>query len=464
MRQNAMRAAFGAAVVSVMLAGPAAWAQGDAQTGSGNSDNAGPTAPEPAEVATDSREQAARQDTGRTPIDLWRSWLDEKGLTEGVNQTGQDRTFFIASGKAQVRGDFGSKTWVDARQTAFNAALLQAKSEMANTVGSVLRSDRAFEVVQQGGDAAPPDLKQVRDQISTIERMQKLTNEALDAKIRKYDPDWQGKGSEEARKRKLVQIQERYQEKVASGARLLINGAMPIFNAEGDNADQRYTVLVGIVWSPRTAALAESIYNKQVKIPKGPEAAPIVDQIERKLADNPNFLAVSQGARIWNKADGTKVIVSFAPVYRSRSSMMNEQKAALIGRSQIAQFVAERVASRQMSDSSNTFRAYADGSAKAFNNSEFRSLIRAKAKQVEIKGATRVYSWKGQHPAANVPMQTDVYMWSPESRQMAVKLQDLAEEAGPGADASNGGQDEAGADGNLASPSRSGAGSNVSNY
>ncbi len=431
------------------------------------------TQPKPSDVATQSKEQAARQSQRETPTRLWQAWLSKKGITEGINDVGQGRTFFVASGKAQVRADFGSKNWVNARQTAFNAALLKAKSEMANTVGSVIRSDRAFEVLQQGGDQVPPQLKKARDNVSTVQRMQKLTNEALDAQIRKFDPDWKG-GNKQARQRKRVQIQEKYQEKVASGARLLLNGAVPIFNAEGDNMDQNYTVLVGIVWSPRMAALAESIYNENVPIEKGPKGQPVVQKIKRKLQNNPNFLALSQGVRVWNKADGTKVLVSFAPVYRTQSSMVNEQKAALIGRSQIAQFVAEDVASRQMSDSTNTFRAYADGSSKSFNNQEFKSLIRAKAKKIELKGATRAYTWKGQHPAANVPMQTDVYVWSPESRQMAQELESLAEEAS-GAEATRqgrrssgdfntGGSGSGSGSGNVASPAESGAGSNVSNF
>ncbi|MBK1698227.1 hypothetical protein [Rhodovibrio salinarum] len=448
-------------LAAAVLAAPAV----QAQTQSGAKEVMEPTI----KVATDSRQQAATHSRSKTPGDLWQAWMDKNGITEGVNDLDNGQTFFIASGKAQVRADFGSNEWVNARQVAFNSALLAAKSEMANTVGAIMRSDRAVEVLQQGGDTVPPQLKQVRDQVSTLQRMRKLTNEALDAQIQKFDPDWQGK-DEQNPQQKRVQLQERYQEKVAAGAQLLINGAMPVFNAEGDNLDKNYTVLVGIVWSPRMAALSSSIYNPNVEIPKGPKTASVSEQIEQKLQENPNFLALSQGARVWNEADGSKVIVSFAPVYRTQSSTINEQKAALIGRSQIAQFVAEDVASRQMSDSQNTFRAYDDGSSQTFNNNEFRSLIRAKAKQIRLQGAIRAYSWKGQHPAANVPMQTDVYVWSPDSRAMAQRLQELT--GGQGASSAGGagasGNLETGAgdsgDGNVAAPARSGAGSNVSNF
>lgn len=425
--------------------------------------------PEPADIVTDSEAQAAQKGQGRTPSELWRKWLKKKGITEGINEIGENRTFFIASGKAQVRGDFGSKNWLNARQATFNQALLAAKSEMANTIGSVIKSDRASEVLQQGGDQMPPQLDKVRKEASTIDRMQKLTTEALDAQIKKYDPDWQG-GDKEEREQKRVQIQERYQEKVASGARLLINGATPIFNAEGDNMDQSYTVLVGIVWSPRMAALSESLYNENIPIPKGPKGTQIVQKLKNKLQRNPDFLALSQGVRVWNKADGTKVLVSFAPVYRTRSSMVNEQKAALIGRSQIAQFVAEDIASRQMSDTQQTFRAYDDDSSKTFNTGEFKQLTRAKAKKIEIKGATRGFSWKGQHPNANVPMQTDVYIWSPQSRDMAKKLEDLAEQAsgtsrtGGQSGSTDGLDGTTTGTGNAASPAKSGAGSNVGNF
>lgn len=412
------------------------------------------------ELASDGEQQAAEA-APSTPEESWNAWLDEKGLVEGENRMEDGRSFFIASATAQVRANIQTADWMNARQSAFNSALLGAKSQLAETVGTVLRSDRSREVLEQGGDSVPPAMQQVRKDVSLVERVHKLSAEALDAKIREFDPSWSG-GNPEEQKKKIVTLQERYQENLASSARLLLEGAVPIYNAEGDSQEGQYSVLVGLVWSPRMMTLAESLYNPNVTVPKRGPGPSVIEQIEAELAADPDFLAISQGARVWTQEDGARVLVSFAPVHRSSSSMANNAKASLIGRGQIAQFVAEDVQARAMQKGGNAFREYGDGSDAVFNDSEFRQLVRARAQTVRIEGAVRAYSWQGQHPVAKVPMQTDVFVWSPDSRAMANRMEGLAgEDALPPADAEG---EQPGPTGTVSAPARSGAGSNPTDF
>ncbi len=419
-------------------------------------------------LASESEQQAAVA-APSTPDESWADWLAGNDLVEGENHMPDGRSFFIASASAQVRANFQSADWIDARQSAFNSALLGAKSQLANIVGAVLRSDRSMEILQQGGDTVPPAVEQVREDVSIIERMHKLTAESLDSQIRKFDPSWDG-GDPEMQQEKVVTLEERYRENLAASARLLLEGAIPVFNVEGDSRDGQYSVLVGVVWSPRMAALAESLYNPRIDVPRRQGGQPVIEQIEAKLAQDPDFLAISQGARVWTQEDGARVLVSFAPVHRGSSSMANDAKAALIGRSQMAQFVAEDIAARAMSQGGTAFREYDDGSDAVFNDAvfndaEFRNLIRAKAQTVQIQGAVRAYTWQGQHPEAQVAMQTDVYVWSPDSREMARRMEDMAGDDAVGPAARGDGEGRTGPDsGNVAAPVRSGAGSNPTDF
>jgi len=203
---------------------------------------------------------------------------------------------------------------------------------MAERVGTTLKSERSAELLEQGGEEAPPVVKEARDNLSLIQKMRKLTDEKLDAAIQKYDQSWKG-GDEEETERKIVQLEEQYKQSMASGAQLMLQGAIPVFNASGTNVDGNYSVLVGMVWSPRMANLAQAVINPRVEMEKGPKGRPIREKIQARLDRNPNYLANTQGIRVWNTADGSKVLVSFAPVHRTSSTQRNGSKAALAARS-----------------------------------------------------------------------------------------------------------------------------------
>ena len=136
----------------------------------------------------------------------------------------------------------------------------------------------------------------------------------------------------------MAEQREIYTEYISSKARMFLQGATPIFNAEGPDDEGNYSVSVGIVWSGKSTRVAESVYNPTVAPPQGKRNSMSIQNRLNSLKDDE--LAATLGVRIWWDEEGLPVIVSFAQAKGSGSSTIAKKKTATRARTQIAQFVA----------------------------------------------------------------------------------------------------------------------------
>jgi len=349
------------------------------------------------------------------PTLSWEYYLEKNNLVEGINQKG-DRVFFIASGEAVVGKSITSNSFADSRTIAYNKALLTAKSELTEFVSSEINSERALSVFSEGGETPDSIREKITRPLSILEKLHTLTNLALDYEIRKFDPEWDGRNkTRETKVQKLIGSVESYREDISSKARLFLQGATPMFNAEG-LVDNQYVIKVGIVWSTRSAQIAESIYNPDVEAPIGKNKRTIREQLN-SLTNNE--LAATLGVRIWWDQEGLPVILSFASTHGGGSPIIAKKKTSLRARAQIAQFVAEQIVSSGSLGSGETMHYYEDDSHVAFNEQEFEQTIRAKSKTIKLIGVGTIKYKKIIHPITKKRIAVNVMYWSPKTSKKA---------------------------------------------
>jgi hypothetical protein len=354
----------------------------------------------------------------------WAAYLKENGLVDGLNSR-NGKKYFIAMGEARVGKALKSKSFIKSRTVAYNKAILTAKSDLAETVGAELGSDRSFQMFEEGGEL-PPAMEKVREELSIMEKARALSSLALDDQIKKYNPSWDGTGKTEEEKLQKLAIQtEKYQENLKQNARLFLQGTSPIFNAEGPS-DGGYSVVVGMVWSPNMTKVAEAMYNPSVSLPPGKEKTTINQQIEDMLASNPGALASTMGVRIWRNEKGERTVVSFAAESGKGSPTIAKKKSAIRARAQMAQFIAESVVSNTSLSGNETIMTFDDETTETYDEEMFKQTISAKAKDVKLSGASSVYTWKGKHPNSGQKMFVNVLAWSPSSQQWAVDIENQA--------------------------------------
>ena len=359
------------------------------------------------------------------PLDKWEDYLNKYGINVGENKR-NGRTFFIASYAQEVAAPTNSRKFIDSKDIAYKKAVLNAKGELAKFLGSWMESDRTLTDTEINEDVPQSYIKAVIEPISTAERAHKLTDLALDNQIRKFDPTWDGSNKpKEEKVLKVVEQNQRYVENMSSHARAYLQGASTIFTAEGDS-DGDYTVVVGIVWSFKSAKVAESIYNPTAPVPKGKKNLLTIKDRLKKLSDDK--LAASMGVRIWWDEKGKPVVLSFAATDGKGLKSIAKKKTSLKARNQIAQFVSEIVESDANNNINETIQAYNDDSIAGFDNSVFEEKIKARSKFIKLSGVGTIHYRKLRHPFTGKKMVVNVMAWSPDSSALARGLEKMSQD------------------------------------
>lgn len=362
----------------------------------------------------------------------WQQYLAANGWHEGPNGEGSDH-FFIASGTVRVGRPFGDG-WVAARNAAYRKAVILAKSAIAEWIAPTIDNHDSLDFLHQGGGVAPEivDAVDTDRQLSVVQKSERLLDAELDRLMRRYDPDWDGTGLSDAEKRQRVVAQrEVIRNSLKQRARFMVRGASPMFNAEGANDLNQYSVTVGIVWSPKLIDTVERLRRPSGSASKGRPGLSITQRIDAMLEKDRYALAAFQGLRVWRDGDGNPVVVSAYAIDRQGSDSISQRRAALHARGQIATWIAEDIVSRDSTGGQHILDSYADGLTRNYDETTFHTRITATARDIEIPGVRQVGTWKGKHPVSRAPMYVGVFAWSADSRDRARKLSGFSGEDGP---------------------------------
>ena len=380
------------------------------------------------ELQYDSSKQKSEISISISPLEAWNNYLTKHNLNDGFNER-NGRVFFVGFG-SEVVGNGGSIVkspgFLDARTSAYGIALLAAKAELANNLSSELSSERALTMFKISEDAAPAFREKVIKPLSLMDKAHKLTDLALDDQIKKFDPEWTGENKNKEEKltalRKYILI---YSENLSQKTKQFLQGTTPVFNAEGPNHRGNYSVGVGIVWSAKSTKVAEAVYNPYSKTPKGKKKLlTIKDQLKNL---NDKELASTYGSRIWWDEKGSPVVVSFASTDDQGFDTTAKRLTSMTARNQISMFVAEQiVADDSLTGGEERQKAY--GVTNSYSDQEFQSRIKAKSKQITLKGVNTILYKYLTHPGSGNGMVVNVMAWSPESSKMARGLEKMSKD------------------------------------
>ncbi len=363
----------------------------------------------------------------------WADWLAAEGLTQGINRQADGSFKLTAPGRGEVNAEKsdGSK-WVAARDAAFTTAELDARNSLAAAIATEIQSSRSLDAFLAGGDAAPSVIQEAAAQLSIADKALALTGAALDNEIRKYKPEWDGTGRTEEQKRKeILKVETRVRERIASQARVFASGAFTAVQCEGPNSDGKYSVLAGMIWSPKLARISEAIVNPAFSPPPASPDAPLPQQFAERDRSNPDWMAVTAGARVWKNERGERVVIGFGTVPASSQASIDATRARTRAIAAIQRFAGEKVEGADRDNVDFVYRE-TDVGAKSFNANDYQLKIEAVAREMTLQGASEVKSWRGKHPWSGTPMMTVAVAWSPsnaESMRAASKALDAA--AGP---------------------------------
>ncbi len=362
------------------------------------------------------RKAGARGGPSSTVEDLWREWLREEGRVEGRNVLPDGRLVFFTSGTEQIRAAPGSTSWVAARYAAFTAAELQARAELARALEAEVKGNgREFLQVARGEESLP-EMERARAELSNADRLRTLAGKALDDAIRHYDPAWDGTGmTEEQRRGRATRLASSIRETVSTRAMVFTAGAMTPVQFEGPTAEGKLSVLVGMVWSNRHQKLAEALWSPDAPVRSAAAGESIAARIAAASRAEPAWAASSNGIRIWTDEKGEKVLVAFGTAPATSLNSLDRTRAHDNALLALQRFVGERLVVNTDGKEAFQYRETADGRGQSFDTGDYRANIVARSRDVTIRGANVVHTWRGAHPIGRADMQVVVLAWSPSS-------------------------------------------------
>jgi hypothetical protein len=358
----------------------------------------------------------AHMSAGAQPASVetcWAAWKAKEHLEDGKNEKKNGYFVYVAHEQAAVAEPPGSRNWLVGRNAAFTYAEISARKALAESMRATMKSSRSAAVQMFGGSDAPPSLRPVVEQLSIVDKSRVLADKALDAEIKKFDPKWTG-GTAAQQGEALATQQLRINQILESSAEMFASGAFTVVQCEGPSAqdDGKYHVLTGLIWSPKLAGIAETIWNPTLTLQKEAPQAPVRQQFEAIKAENPDWLAYTMGARVFTDENGERVVVGFGVAPQTSLMPADRSRASLAAMAAIQQFVSERVVTDRRSKDVYESRGMSDGSTQGFNLGTFNEEVKAQAADLQLKGATEILSWRGEHPWSKAKMQVVAVAWS----------------------------------------------------
>lgn len=365
----------------------------------------------PEAVALDGGVQRDPHSEAETVEQCWAQFLTQEGLKDGKNERDDD-LILVSQSTSPVLAPTNSKNWVIARNAAFNIAELQARKALSETIRVTMNSNRSATTQKLGGDDSPPPLKAVSEHLSLVDKSQVLADKAVDAEIKKYDPDWSGDPTQ--RERKVVELQQKFGQKISSSSELFAAGGFTVAQCEGPSGggDSQYSVLVGFIWSKKLERVAESIWDPSVRVPSASPGKRLAEHFDDLSKSNPDWMAYTEGARVFTDEKGNRVVVGFGVAPRSILAAADQDEARLEALAAIQRFVGEKIVGNAIKEQQFEFRQFTDESTATFNPSAFQENITAISKEMELNGTAEVGSWRGNHPWSKAGMQVVAIAWS----------------------------------------------------
>lgn len=360
----------------------------------------------------------------------WEKWKNQEGLKEGKNER-SGHLVLLSYSQESINQELEAASWLTARKLAFETAELNARAQLAGTMASEIKSDRSVAQRMFGGDDAAPALENTVKQLSIAEKTQVLAGKVLDNEISKYAPDWNNAASTQQKREAVVKLQAKLQEDIAAHSELYAAGAFTVAQCEGQSTSEggKYSVLVGLIWSPKLAKIAEAIWNPSLKLSPEPPQHSLSEQFAAFADENPNWLAYTMGARVFTDEMGEHVVVGFGVAPQSSMMSVDKRRAGLEALAAIQRFVGEKVEANSEENERFERREYTNGESSSFDTSAFINNVKARSQDMKLAGVAEVASWRGTHPWSNAKMQVVAMAWTPkwsvDSVQAAAMMQTI---------------------------------------
>lgn len=361
--------------------------------------------------------------------DMVEEYLNAKGYSEGENAK-SGKSFYVAVGYGVIQAPLENRGYADSRVNAYNKAMLDAKSKMAEYLGIAIRTETEHDYAEGnfGGNEAAE-----QDESSITAKLKRLIVAKIDKALREegLDPDKaEREALERAAKKQLNS--DFYKKVISTAAKAEITGMQVMCSFEGVPAGGKGQIGVVAIWSPKLQAMAQSI-SRGTKLPAGVGKRPIKDQIP----NDKKVLLSTFGVQQKIDEDGNLVLVAFgqagAVSESPQSANAARNKAKMQAMAAIREFAGETVAVTTDAMNAESVEEFENAAASYEDVSAYSQKIKAVAETLKISGIATVKNWESKHPLTGRMVYGTVCSWSPQQAAKAQAMKGAMDAAAAGA-------------------------------
>ena len=348
--------------------------------------------------------------------ELMDGYLAEKGWTEGWNIRPDGSGFFVTCGAGVIQADPSSRSYIDSRANAFDKAMLDAETKMAEHLGTRIRTALVNEYAEGSfaGNAAAET-----NEASVLARFRRVLRNRLDAELREegFDPATADAAARERAASKCIAT-EAFGRAIRTCARAGVCGMQAACTFEGVPAAGKGEIGVVAVWSPKLQNMAHALATGAA-MPAGVPKRPIAEQIPQDAKTLVSTFGVQQRL----DENGRLVLLAFGQAGAVSDSAMAagaaEEKARQRAIAAIREFAGRSVAVATDMASIETVEEFDNAVEEYADLSAFRRRASAVAEQMRISGISTVKRWEAVHPVSGRKVHGVVCAWSPEAAARA---------------------------------------------
>lgn len=393
---------------------------------------------------------------GTEPVNKrMQAFLRSQGLRQGENEEG-GRTVLVWLGNSTISVPPSHKSFVAARNIAFQKAMLNVKQQCAENMEARVSSEMVLDMSSPGAERAAADAKRLqREGLAQEGAIQVAKALNSDVKARNAPATLQTAGlygekilenkmKEELAKKgidpnkpvdqqqvKAVLNTSSFKNKTRATARARCTGIKVMASFEQNPANGQGEIGVVTVWTRKLHEIADAVITgNYTLIPRGEPGVPI----DKHIPQDELTLLSTYGTQMVRNEKGEYVLLAFAQEQPQSKSQQSKEiafnSARLQAQGMIRSFLGEAISSTNDMMQREESTEFEDESSEVKIESAKRNTIQAVAEKLPIKGMQEAHRWETLHPANNGPVIGVVIEWKASSAQLAGLLKGFNQASG----------------------------------
>jgi hypothetical protein len=380
--------------------------------------------------------------------DIMDKYLEDKDWDQGINKKKDGTEFFISIGFQEILSPYKSKSFIDARQRAFEMAMAKAKRKMVEHLETEIETSMQIEMnspsdlreearlaeinsevlaineLKNAAGAAKSDIQNKGDEFGSefvkqaASGADRLYRDKLDKELRAkgIDPD----KPVDAQLLKKT-FEQSFQKSTKALAQSRLQGITAYATFEHLPADKKKgTIGVIALWSKKLHAMALAVTKGGILIPPGTPKK----RLKKQIPKSKQALLMTFGVQMKTDENGNLNLVSFCQQGQKtkRSASIASRQASVCAKAQIRTYAGEMLYSASRKDDAESLEVFENEMEVYEDDSSFADKIKTESKKLKISGIANLKTWHTKHPITKQKIRGAIVAWSPESSRVAKNM------------------------------------------